>query len=116
MNTSYTSPTASAAVHQGRLILLIQFSTGSPGNFFEYNSTAELFDGICMQYEKGLRLSITNPQMLINISYDFSDLTAFMDALPQLRVHVHKGNAWQELDREWIKRGLSNHLKVQATP
>ena len=95
------------------IILLVQFSSGSSGAFFEYDTPSDLFDGLCQLYERGLRLSLQSGDKLKNLTYELSDLIAYLDHLPSLRVLVQKNGTWQETDKEWTKNGLTNHLRQQ---
>jgi len=97
------------------LILLVQFSPQGGGAFFEYPSTADLFDGLCRIYERGLKLTVA-PDMKDVVSYELSDLLSYLDALPSLRVlQAAGGSKWSELDVEWAKAGLVQHLRLQAS-
>jgi len=95
------------------LILLVQFSPQGSGAFFEYASTGELFDGLCRIYERGLKLTVASKEV---VSYELSDLVSYLDALPSLRVlQAAGGGRWTELDVEWAKAGLVQHLRLQAS-
>lgn len=97
------------------LVLLVQFSPQGGGAFFEYSSTADLFDGLCRIYERGLKLTVSTDMKDI-VSYELSDLLSYLDALPSLRVlQASGGNKWTELDTEWAKAGLVQHLRLQAS-
>ena len=98
------------------LVLLVQFDNESGGAFFEYESTAELFDGLCRLYERGLKLTQVGKNTDDFVSYELSDLLSYLDALPSLRVFHSSGvKQWKELDAEWAKAGLVQHMRLQAS-
>ena len=94
-----------------KFMLLVQFSTSPAGAFFEYPTQSELFDGLCQIYERGLRICL---QGKTNVTYELDDLINYIDSLPSLRAFVHKTGVWQDFDKDWIKSGLSSHLRQQA--
>ncbi len=70
-----------------------------------------MFDGLCQLYERGLKMCM---QAKSNVTYELNDLMGYIDALPSLRAMVAKAGVWQDFDKEWIKAGLSTHLRQQA--
>ena len=106
------------------VLLMLRFSPGQPGAFFEFHSLAELCDGLCEQYEKGLKLCVssnsnsrTSSILDANrqISYGLPQLTEYLEAMDSVRVLLRRPNSeWVEYDKEWLKKVLFSHLKQQV--
>jgi hypothetical protein len=96
-------------------LLMIRYSPGGAGAFIEYNSLAELCDGICEQYERGLKLCLSqNGGGNKLISYGMGELMDYLDATESVKVMLRRtGGDWTEYDKDWTKRTLTSHLKQQ---
>ena len=97
-------------------VLLLRYSAGSVGAFTEYGSVAELCDGICEQYERGLKLCMSSSHAggSRHVSYGIGELIDYLDAADSVRVLLRRGDAqWTEHDKDWTKRTLVTHLKQQ---
>ena len=100
------------------ILLLVQF--GDPigkGAFWTYSTFPELYEGLCQLYERGLKLSLSASQSVGNITYELTDLLSYLDSLHAVIVMLRTPEEhWIEHGREWIKQGLANHLRLQASP
>jgi len=79
----------------------------------DFDSVNHALDGICGLYER--KISNINP-MVMNLTYDISDLYNFIDGLIDISALVFDDSlhAFLPYDRQWIKQKLFQHLKRLA--
>ncbi|CAE7366118.1 ERH, partial [Symbiodinium sp. KB8] len=96
-------------------IMLMQTGTNNSSRTFrEYDSPNQALTSIIKMYEG--RLKELNPGVP-NISYDISDLFAYIDSLQDLAVLVFdaKSLKYDPFPKDWIKQQVYASLKAQAT-
>jgi len=86
----------------------------STRTYADYETLSEALDGVCQIYET--RLKQENPTFN-NITYDISDLLAFLDSITDLSCLVwsEDARAYKPYGKEWIKQKVYQHLRKQAT-
>jgi hypothetical protein len=72
-----------------------------------------MLDGVCKLFEERLKEKFANQR---NITYDVSDLFAFIDQLGDLAALVFdaRTNQYQPRNKDWIKERVLRHLKELA--
>lgn len=98
----------------GHTIVLTQTTKDSKTKHYaDYETLSAALDGICMAYE--LRLKQENPGST-SITYDISDLLAFLDRLADLSCLVWNDQlrAYRPFGRDWIKGKIYQQLRRQA--
>ena len=75
------------AATPGHTLLLVQYnlSLGSR-TFFDFDSTAAAWDGVCALYEKELKALNPNQK---NMTYDVADLYTYIDQLTDISALVY---------------------------
>ncbi len=94
-------------------MLLMRYSPGGAGAFVEYASLAELCDGICEQYERGLKLCVSQQgRGNRQVCYGIEELLDYIDSAESVKVLLRRSlTEWTEHDKDWTKRTLRSHLK-----
>ncbi|EKX33120.1 hypothetical protein GUITHDRAFT_90822 [Guillardia theta CCMP2712] len=94
------------------IVLLQETASKSTRTFSDFESVSEAMNGICQLYEQ--RLKQMNPGMR-NITYDISELYAFIDQLGDLCCLVYNGyGAYEPHNKQWVKDRVFAHLKRMA--
>mmetsp|Transcript_12636 Transcript_12636/g.38676 ORF Transcript_12636/g.38676 Transcript_12636/m.38676 type:complete len:103 (-) Transcript_12636:1261-1569(-) len=94
-------------------ILLVQGTREKASRtWYEYESVKEMVEGLCAVYERSLRRSSHN----VVVSYDTSQLFAFVDETPDLACLVLQKDTslYEPHDKEWIKQTCLNQLRRTA--
>eukprot|EP00808_Paulinella_micropora_P002816 g16861.t1 len=85
-------------------IVLAQFSDKAKSKHYsDYDNVGAAMDGICQMYEHKLKTDFPNRK---KITYDITDLYAFIDDLTDLAALVYDENlvSYRPHDKKWIKK------------
>eukprot|EP00457_Paulinella_chromatophora_P017010 gb/GEZN01017944.1/.p1 GENE.gb/GEZN01017944.1/~~gb/GEZN01017944.1/.p1 ORF type:complete len:110 (-),score=19.48 gb/GEZN01017944.1/:378-707(-) len=99
---------------QTHTIVLAQFSSKHTSRHYsDYDDVGAAMDGICQMYEHKLKADFPNRK---KITYDITDLYAFIDELTDLACLVYDDNtvSYRPHAKKWIKKQVLQHLKRQA--
>lgn len=95
-------------------LLLLQ-TTGSPSSrtYLDFASPAQAYDAVARMYEE--RLRAINPNSRSH-TYDVQDLFRYLDSLTDVSMLVldAPSGKFEPFPRDYIKRGLYDHLKRAA--
>eukprot|EP01001_Neometanema_parovale_P013571 NODE_9974_length_615_cov_128.859756_g9704_i0.p1 GENE.NODE_9974_length_615_cov_128.859756_g9704_i0~~NODE_9974_length_615_cov_128.859756_g9704_i0.p1 ORF type:complete len:105 (+),score=29.44 NODE_9974_length_615_cov_128.859756_g9704_i0:87-401(+) len=101
---------------QSHTIVLTQVAGKKPGSrtYADFETLTEALDGVVQMYEQLLKQE--NPQFR-NITYDITDLLAYMDSLGDLSCLVWNESvkAYKPYGRQWLKERVYQHLRKQAS-
>jgi hypothetical protein len=91
---------------------LVYAANPATRTFSDFETVTEAMNGICQLYEQ--RLKQMNPGVR-NITYDITELYAFIDGLGDLCCLVYDGqSAYQPHNKQWVKDRVYQHLKRMA--
>ena len=104
-----------AEQNKGHTLLLLQFTNDlSSKTFLDYDDIGKCVDGVCQLYEQYLK--IKNPGQQEDVTYDASELFAYIDSLKDVGCLIYNFNlkAYEPKSRDWLKQQVYNGLKNQA--
>eukprot|EP00285_Hemiselmis_virescens_P007052 CAMPEP_0173392198 /NCGR_PEP_ID=MMETSP1356-20130122/18819_1 /TAXON_ID=77927 ORGANISM="Hemiselmis virescens, Strain PCC157" /NCGR_SAMPLE_ID=MMETSP1356 /ASSEMBLY_ACC=CAM_ASM_000847 /LENGTH=102 /DNA_ID=CAMNT_0014349941 /DNA_START=9 /DNA_END=317 /DNA_ORIENTATION=+ len=94
------------------IVLLQETASQATRTFSDFETVQEALNGICQLYEQ--RLKALNPGQR-NITYDITELYAFIDQLGDLCCMVYNGQgAYEPHNKQWVKDKVYHHLKKMA--
>jgi hypothetical protein len=103
-------------VRQGKHTILLLQNGKSPNSrtYLDFETVPLALDGVCKLFEERLKQQFAGQR---NITYDVSDLFAFIDGLPDLGALVfdHSTLQYQARNKDWIKEKVLRHLQNVAS-
>jgi len=95
------------------IVLLQANSNASSRQYSDFENEDKAMDAICQLYEAKLKTENRNAK---KITYDITDLFAFIDQLPDLATLTFDAriSAYVPRNKQWIKDRVFAHLKKQA--